>query len=151
MGCMRFRPISRIALCAVCSLLAAGFVGCSSTETFSEEDQTKAHLRQIAMAYTSTEKPPRDMEQLRSSVNDIHVLGVGVPPDEALVSPRDKQPIVVIFGVDGTDSEDSILAYEQQGADGKRWIVTMGGDVKQLTDEEFSKASFAHRHKPAAK
>jgi hypothetical protein len=75
---------------------------------------------------------------------------MGVPPEEALVSPRDNQPIVIIMGANDNDGASSILAYEKTGAEGTRWVVTMGGEAKKLPNEEFSKATFAKGHKPEA-
>lgn len=113
----------------------------------------KANLLQIVKAYTSilsySRRPPRDMEELSSAINDLHLLGLGLPPEDALVSPRDKQPFVIIIEADGKDAGDPILAYEQQGLNGSRWVLTMAAEVKLLDDESFSKARFAHNHKPA--
>ena len=88
------------------------------------------------------------MEELRLAIRDLHALEMGLPPEVALVSPRDKQPFVIILGADNADSPDSIMVYEQQGADGKRYVLKRGATIEVLTDEEFSKAKFAKNHKP---
>jgi hypothetical protein len=116
------------------------------------DEMVKANLMQIAKGYlmilSYNRRPPKDMEELRAAVNDLHRLDMGVPVDEALVSPRDKQPLVIVLGANSSDPGDSILAYEQEGLNGQRWIVTMGADVKQLPDAEFAKAKFPKNHKP---
>ncbi len=128
----------------------AGLSGCATDEP-TEDDRVRAHLQQIVRAYASPEQRPRDMEQLRSSVSDMHAMGLGVPADQAMVSPRDNQPFVVIFEPDASATGDAILAYEQQGRDGKRWVVTMSGDIRLLADAEFSQATFAKKRPPTGK
>lgn len=140
-------------LWACSSLLLAGVCGCSSNDTFDEEP-VKANLRQINKAYWSvlgyTRRPPRDLEELKTTLNDLHRLDMGAPPEEALVSPRDKLPLVIIFGANESDPANAIMAYEKKGSENSRWVVMMGGDIAKLSDEEFSKATFAKNHKPAS-
>jgi hypothetical protein len=82
-------------------------------------------------------------------MDDLHKLDMGAPSEKALISPRDKLPFVIIYGADVTDPSTSILAYEQQGGDDGRWVVFMNGEIKLLSKDEFSHATFAHNHKPA--
>lgn len=148
---MKPMPFCRVGLLGVLPIIAACLAGCAADKP-SDDELVKANLIQIAKAYlmvlSYNRKGLRDMDELRSAVNDLHRLQMGAPPEEALVSPRDKQPLVIILGADSSDRGDAILAYEQQGLDGNRWIVTMGADLKQLRDEEFAKAPFAKNHKP---
>jgi hypothetical protein len=125
--------------------------GCASEETFQEEP-VKAHLRQICKAYfmhINFHRRPPNAQQLPAVMDDLHKLDMGAPAEKALVSPRDKQPFVIIYGADVTEPSSSILAYEQQGADDGRWVVLMNAEIKLLSKDEFSKATFAHDHKPA--
>lgn len=141
--------IPRRATWIACLLLVAVY-GCAQPPD--PDELTKANLQQIAKAYlmelTYYQRPPRDMDALRSLIEDLHKLDMGAPVDEAIVSPRDQQPFVIILGADTSDAGESILAYEQKGTNGTRWVVTLGGTVKNLPDEEFSKATFAKQHKP---
>jgi hypothetical protein len=67
-----------------------------------------------------------------------------------LTSSRDGQPYVVIFGVDlGARNSPDTFVYEKTGADGKRYVLTMSRDVRQLTDAESAQATFANGHKPS--
>jgi len=91
------------------------------------------------------------MDEIREQLAHIHEAGLGRDPDEVLRSPRDGQPFVVITGVDfDSTAKTTIWAYEQQGADGKRYVMTLSRDVKQVPDEDFPKATFAKGHKPAS-
>src|SRR5688572_23498077 len=141
---VRMPPVRRpIALTAM--LLALSLAGCKAEEKF-EEEPIKANLRQINKAYWTHlgyhDVPPQP-ENLRQDVEGLHSLDMGRPADEALISPRDKQPIVIIYGADNKTPRQAILAYEKEGADGTRWVVTMGQDIRELSNEEFAKAQFA--------
>jgi hypothetical protein len=146
---MRSAKLNLVLLGLISTILGA----CSAPETFTEEP-TKANLRQIAKAYAIFEsdkkRPPRDVAELSDILAGLHAINLGPPAEEVLQSPRDKRPFVIIYGSreDG-DAPEAILAYEEQGAEGSRWVLTRGGNLKVLTAEEFGKASFANKHSPA--
>jgi hypothetical protein len=91
-------------------------------------------------------RPPRDANDLRRFFKE---LGVGGDPDQVLRSPRDGQPYVILFGapLDATGAH-TILAFERQGAEGRRYVLTVARGVKLLTQEEFDRAAFAQGHDP---
>jgi hypothetical protein len=135
--------------CLALLLISAG--GCSSDKF--EEEPVKAQLRQIGKAYWMIadfkKRPPQDVEELKAGLKDLHALDLAGPPDEVLVSPRDNQPFVIIYGGDPAKEESTtILAYEQQGADNSRWALTMNGEIVQLSHDDFAKAKFNNQHKP---
>jgi hypothetical protein len=131
--------------------LAILLSGCAAESELFEEDPIKAHLRQISKAYWTHlgyhDVPPKP-ENLRQDVQGLYELGLGRPADEALISPRDQQPIVIIYGADSTTPGNAILAYERAGANGTRWVVTMAQEIKELPEAEFLKSTFAKGHKP---
>jgi hypothetical protein len=136
------------------ALGAFALTGCAQEQPFTEEP-VKANLRTIHKAYWMIEgyynRPPRDMEELRQSIADLHALEMGGPTEEVLVSPRDNKPFVIILGKKRLpDVAGLILAYEEQGAGNTRYIVTSRGDILELSNEEFGKAKFAQDHKPSA-
>jgi hypothetical protein len=134
-------------------MLCGTLCGCASEEKF-EEDPIKANLRQISKAYWMHlgyhDTPPKEKD-LRGDVQSLSELDMGRPAAEAMISPRDNQPIVVVYGAGKNTPADAILAYEQQGAEGTRWVVTMAQDIKELSDADFKKAKFANNHKPGNK
>ena len=143
-----------IALLALCSLLTLGGVGCS-TKPVSREDDTTQDLNHIARVYglmiSVDHHPPRDEEELRQSLLDFHKADMNPHPDEIMVSSRDKQPYVIIYKANfGTAASSEIVAYEKTGAEGKRYVLTMSRDVRQLSDQEFRQATFANGHRPSA-
>ena len=132
---------------------AAVLSGCSSSPRF-EEEPVKANLRTIAKAYWMIHdfhrRPPRDLAELRATISDLHSIDMGGPPDVVLTSPRDQQPFVIIFGAQPAGEENElILAYEQQGADDSRYVLTTAGNIVQLSNKDFAKARFAANHRPA--
>jgi hypothetical protein len=137
--------------CAAVSLLPlAG--GC--TQSGSGEDETTTDLRQIGRAYGvilgGKNRPPKDIEEIRQVLSELHTDGLNPPAEEVLTSPRDKEQYVVIMGANlGAGKSGDILAYEKKGADGKRYALDMSYEIRQLTDDEFANASFAQGHKPA--
>jgi hypothetical protein len=125
--------------------------GCSKPPDKFVEDPIKANLRGINKAYWTHlgyHDTPPEPQNLRIDLDGLNALDMGPSADEALVSPRDKLPIVVIFGADKTTPGNAILAYEKKGVDGTRWVVTMSQEIKELRNEEFEKALFAKGHKP---
>ena len=139
------------AVLLVGSLLVAGG-GCSRSA--STEDATTTALRQIAKAYSvilmGKQRPPQSMDEIKQVLTDLHTDGLNPPADQVLVSPRDKQPFVIIMGARlGTQMTGDVLIYEKDGAEGKRYAFLMTQEVRQLTDDEFAKASFAMGHRPA--
>ena len=76
-----------------------------------------------------------------------HWLGeLGEPgtPEEFLISRRDGQPFVIFYGnTINPAAGESVLAHEKDGAEGRRYVLTLAGHVKPLSDAEFAKAKFA--------
>jgi hypothetical protein len=81
-----------------------------------------------------------------------HWLGeLGEPgkPEEFLISRRDGQPFVIFYGnAINPAGGELVLVHEKDGAAGKRFVLTLAGNVKALLDAEFAKAQFAAK-KPA--
>src|SRR5262249_53852929 len=127
-----------------------GPAGCSSGPA-KPEDPSMRNLRKIAQAYELANemrgRPPRGGEELRGFLKELGEKG---DSDQILRSPRDGQPYVIIFGATlDVAAPATVLAYEQHGAGGTRYVLTVARDVKQMGEDEFAKASFAKGHKPS--
>jgi hypothetical protein len=149
---------SRWLLCSSlpCLLLPCLLVlaGCSDAPQGAEDPPVVKNLYDISQAYGliigTTQKPPTSMQQISTTLAELHSAGLGRPPEEVLKSPRDGLPIVVVLGVQlNPEEKGTIFAYEQKGADGKRYVMTLSSDVYLKSDQEFAEASFARGHKPA--
>jgi hypothetical protein len=144
-----FRPAPVLAI----ALALLPLAGC--TKPVSREDEQTNDLNNIARAYgiivNDSHRPPRGVEELKTLLSGLHKADMVPDPEEIFVSSRDGQPYVIIYGANlGTVSSPEILAYEKKGADGKRYVLLMSRDVRQLTDQEFKQARFANGHKPEA-
>jgi len=99
-------------------------------------------------AYQRNRRPPT-AEELKPFLRQVG------DADALLVSPRDGKRLVIVstFSPDITpnEGEESIVAYEQDGADGKRLTVDFRGTVVAVTDAEFEKLKFVGGHKPTGR
>jgi hypothetical protein len=57
--------------------------------------------------------------------------------DTIFVSPRDGKPYVVVYGEETKGEIPDVFAYEQEGADGKRWVARSLGYVSEVEASEF--------------
>ena len=100
------------------------------------------NLSKIQRAYDQATKklgrPPARVTELYPFLKEVG------DPERILCSPRDGLPYVIICGVDFrklpiTTMPPPIMAYEQFGANGYRYVLTVMG-VMPMRDEEFAKA-----------
>ncbi len=105
----------------------------------------------IGMAYArfsaSQKRPPKTWAD----------LGTFLPESERTETPwcsaRDGQPLIICWGVDVSKhpawaKTTPVLAYEKQGAEGTRYVLTVIRSVELLSDKEFREASFPPGHNP---
>lgn len=133
--------------------LGVGLVlGCGKRELVVEEQEpSRDNLLEIVAAYRHAQqqlgRPPRRLEELRAHF---------AKPDRAdglLRSPTDGELYEIAWGADvHTPPPDQgtpiLLAYERKGSNGKRWVATIWGTTRPLTDAEFKQAGFPKGHQP---
>jgi hypothetical protein len=140
-----------------------GLVGCSSKRPDTGgSDDVKQNLKQIFQAYQLAERdlrrPPKSAQELKPFL--VKIKG----SEEALESPNDQEPFVIIWGastgpkammaakkteVNAAEPEyPPILAYEKQGTSKGRHVLFVMGPITVLDEERFRKATFANNHKP---
>jgi len=97
-------------------------------------------------AFRELRRPPKSLEEFQPFLK-----GYG-NPDELLVSPRDGQPFVIVYGADPTieptPSNPQIIAYEKDGKDGTRFSIEPRGAIIQYSNADLSRLRFAGGHKP---
>jgi hypothetical protein len=127
--------------------------GCSSSAppTYDEATINAAdQFRHIAVAYNQASQ--RNNRRSLTAEDLKPFLKSHGDPDKLLVSPRDGKPIVIVPGVSATTPQDDddrmIVAYEQDGADGKRITVDIRGTVVIIPDSEFAQIKFPGGHTP---
>jgi hypothetical protein len=135
-----------VPLACLWGLLAVS--GCSGHVKHEERDTSQENLTKIYQAYSmavqTTKRPPQSEEDMRALLKQG-----GGDPDVLLRSPRDGQPYVIIWGVrldalDIASTEESpvVLAHEQTGVSGKRYVLRVEGSNELLTEDQFAKARF---------
>jgi len=110
-----------------------------------DEEPVGERLHKIGLALneaaTRLGRPPMDLSEVRP------FLAEHGDPDHLLVSPRDGQPFRVFWDVDVRSvAYDTVLAHEQVGSGGTRFVLTATA-VVQLTDAELNAAAFPAGHR----
>ncbi|MDX1948013.1 MAG: hypothetical protein SFU86_21620 [Pirellulaceae bacterium] len=120
------------------ALVALAASGCGGSVPPKVPALDGKRLGAISFAYQrASEKlghPPTSIAELKP-----HLSLVG-DPDELLVSPRDGQPYVIVWGVNLEAFEGPtppVVAYEAGGAGGRRMVLNVMG-ISVLTDAEFA-------------
>ena len=123
--------------------LVVTLVGCGGGGGPSTQD---THIKKITDLYISCvasnqgRQPPNEAAlkayAKRLSPELLAVMGID-DVDAIFVSPRDSQPYVVAYAT--AKPSGPILAYEREGADGKRLVATREGAVQELEEAEFQR------------
>jgi hypothetical protein len=134
------------------TMIALALGGCSKPQP-PQEDPAVVNLRKIVLAFDVAEyklrRAPKNEEELKRFFGETGATGA---PDQYLRSPRDGQLYVVLYGTPlDPDDRSTILAHEKEGAEGKRYVITLSRDVRLLTEDEFARAEFAGGKKPSRK
>jgi hypothetical protein len=131
-------------LCAAC-LCCAG--GCSENQSAERE---QSNLKPLAVFYGQylgqhrSQLPPNEQEfkKFLNSLAKDRLTSMQVKSvDEMFVSPRDGKPYVVLYGTASKTSAGlpftTVVAYEQEGKGGKRFIARMSGAVEEVDEANF--------------
>jgi hypothetical protein len=132
---LRHRALIRLACgLLVCFLPAA----CSGPPPVINQNEAD-NLVKIQTAYNLATKelgrPPANLDELLPRLKQFG------DPDTLLRSPRDGQPYVINWKVDIHNIQSlppPVVAYEQKGAGGKHYVLTVMG-IMPTSDEEFAK------------
>jgi hypothetical protein len=117
--------------------------GCSSSPDPVVKQEEAENLTKIGVAYDRATKqlghPPQNPDQLKPFLKEYG------DPESILRSPQDRLPYVILWGrsIRTTAIETMpppLIAYEQQGVSGKRYVLTAMG-IMRMTDEEFQKVN----------
>lgn len=142
----RIRNLSRTAVAIVLGGLL--LAGCSSPAARPDVDTSMANLLGIHSAYAdfiaATRKAPRAWPDLEKAYAEDDRAAL----DQRFRSPHDNKPYVVIWGIMlglKQSVPPAVLAHEQDGVGGKRWVLLTDASCRLMTQEEFDKARKAAR------
>ncbi|MBA3482551.1 MAG: hypothetical protein H0T51_12120 [Pirellulales bacterium] len=155
---MNVNPSRRCSV--VIAALTVATVGCggSVSPTGGDVDfQTRRSMSTLASYYgdymSATGAPPKDETAFRAylteSAERIDRMDVG-GVDGLLKSPRDGQPLVVVYGrpiAPPAAPNSPWVAHEQTGVDGKMMASKVRGEVEELTPDEVAKEFSAAKDK----
>jgi hypothetical protein len=113
--------------------------GCGSGPPREEVDNSRANLLGIHSAYSdyisAMRKPPRSLQDLEKTLEDDRGA-----LEHRFHSPHDGKPYVVFWGImigANQPSPPVVLAHEQDGVDGNRWVIFTDATCKRMTQAEF--------------
>jgi hypothetical protein len=129
---------------------SAAVLGCGEVSPTGggDEFQTRRMLGMVATFYgdflAERGAPPKDEATFRAFLQERsqQLERMKLDVDGLLTSPRDGQPLVVVYGkrVAPADSPNTPwAAYEQTGVDGKRLAAQVRGQIVELTSDEIAR------------
>lgn len=139
-----------VAAACLLACLPACLCGCGRKAVVADEAEARAQeaLRGVAAAYNAViarrGKPPAGPDDIKP------FLAEGTSLDDALRSPRDGEPFVIVWGADprkGMDVKPLVIGYEARGKNGRRMVFTAMG-VFAMEDAGFKTARFPEGHSP---
>ena len=137
-------PRPTVSLLLVLTTLALS--GCGGNPQ--QEARESSNLKPLAVLYgrylaSHQGQPPPDEAAFKSFVKGLdarQLEAAGAKDVESIYSStRDKQPYVILFAdaIPKASSADVVVAYEQQGVGGKRYVATSLAQIKEVDEPEF--------------
>ena len=131
-------------------LLIVALVGCNSPQAKQSLGRESSHLRWLMRMYilaAQQGRTPKSDEEFKQFINGLDAgtrdrtfSAAGVSSaDELFISERDGQPYVMVYGRPPAGVAPGLVAYEQQGADGRRYVGYSVGMVEEVDQERFDK------------
>jgi hypothetical protein len=118
-------------------LLAA--VGCGGAAEQAAQKET-SHLRLLTNLYVKaardTGRNPANEQEFKDAIGkmDLSLEAMKLATiDEVFVSERDGKPFVIVYG----SSPQGVVAYEQEGVDGKRQVGFKLGNIEEADEARF--------------
>lgn len=135
-------PLSGLMVLACCAL-----VGCGANEA--KVSQEASNLKPLMVLYgqyigTHRGQPPANEAEFKAYVKTITpdvLQSLGAKDPESLfISSRDTKPYVIIYGpASGPPGPagQPVIAYEQEGVGGKRYVASNLGAVEEVDETRF--------------
>ena len=131
-------------LCALAFLAAPGCSQGGGEPVPTHSDLMRGVVSTYSMAQHNLGRPPKSMDELKAIMAPLVK-----DPERYFRSERDGEEFVVVWGQNlDTAPDDTVVAYERKGVDGKRMIVNRAGDTREVTAEEFAQLKFPKGHTP---
>jgi hypothetical protein len=147
MSSLGARTVVRAGVCgAVILAFCALPLGCGGDS--GGEEQQKSNLKPLALLYGQYTgqhqgQPPADEAQFKEYVRSQSTMLESfqvTDPENLFVSSRDGKPYVIKYGAaDGPPGPGGypVIAYEQEGVGGKRFVASSVGAVDEVDEAKF--------------
>ena len=148
---MSSRTVAFSARGLLLSSLLVGCVSCTQNEVVTHIQEDHARLQSIATIYAyacrDLGRPPKNTDELKPTFAKAGLEDVR----EYFLSTRDGKPYVIIWGVDLEQKyrgSKLLLAYEQEGLEGRRLAIACNHTLAELTQDEFDDLQWPAGHQP---
>jgi hypothetical protein len=134
-----------IGLCLGAVVFCALSSGCSGASREAQQRE-ESNLKPLAILYGQfigqhRGRPPGSEEEFKEFVRSAgkeQLASFGVTDREGLfISSRDKKPYVVLYGKSAPAGEARVVAYEQEGQGGTRFVADDLGRVQEVDEARF--------------
>jgi hypothetical protein len=129
---------------AVCWL---GVGGCSQNQSAEREQSNLKPLsvfygRYVGQHRGHTPANEQEFKKFIEAMSKDQLASMQVSNiDDIFISSRDKKPYVVLYGLVSKTANElpsaTVVAYEQEGKDGKRFIARLLGAIEEVDEEQF--------------
>ena len=127
-------------VCFALGLLASLGCGWRSSSSFEKSEKPLRELGQLYGHFLARNgRPPVNQEEFDDFLNANRVKNMA----ERLVSPRDGESLVLLFGDQiGQSGPDGFpwIAHEKMGVDGNRLVISARGGVESMNAAQFQEA-----------
>ena len=130
------------------ALMLATLVGCGSPEKTQSVERETSHLRWLIRLYTHARQrgqAPQSEQEFKQFMQSMdraaldrtlaaaHVTSI----DELFISERDGLPYVIFYGQRPTGVANDLVAFEQTGVGGTRYVGYGLGIVEEVDEQRF--------------
>ncbi len=128
-------------------LLVIATTSLACTQQAPPPTQQEIHLKALAVCYgkflaSHQGRTPKNEAEFKAFVEQLPREQIpGAPSDSSslFVSPRDNQPYLIRYDIGPAmpGLHAPVIAYEQTGVDGKRYVANLLGAVEQVDEATF--------------
>ncbi len=125
-----------------CACLLFTITGCTGGGSSESSSIDESKLQALAKIYSYAAQDKRTPPQGWSDLDYLIQQSDIADPEAYFVSSRDGNPYVVMWGLDAGQlarGHNVVIAYEAEGTQGKRWVVTSSTRAQEVTEEVFNK------------
>lgn len=142
---LRLRACLGAGLCLAAAVLGLLTVGCGGARRRAQQRE-ESNLKPLAILYgrfigQHRGRPPASEEEFKKFIGSFGKEQLATfnvtDVDSLFVSPRDQKPYVVLYGKSPPAGSARVIAHEQEGQGGTRFVATDLGKVEEVDEARF--------------